>query len=173
MGTTQSNNNIDFNSKLYIVIDLYLKPKFEPKQNFNIDNLKTNVFLKKNLKDIIVNSLFDKYNRNVILYENNILLISKTDKDNIKYLEMNATVEFSEPIEKKAKLDIIPTSTPTFIYSSEILYNNFTNISIETLKMNILSELYNYVTNQYGIITSDITIIILQQTLNNIELYQK
>ena len=173
MGTTQSNNIIDFNNKLYIVIDLYIKPKFEQKQTFNIDNLKTNIFLKKNLKEIIVNSLFDKYNRNVILFDNNILLISKTDKDNIQYLEMNATIEFSEPLEQKVKLDIIPTSIPTFIYSNEILYNNFTNITIETLKMNILSELYNYVLNQYGIITPDITIIILQQTLNNIELYQK
>jgi len=153
MGTTQSNNIIDFNNKLYIVIDLYIKPKFEQKQTFNIDNLKTNIFLKKNLKEIIVNS--------------------KTDKDNIQYLEMNATIEFSEPLEQKVKLDIIPTSIPTFIYSNEILYNNFTNITIETLKMNILSELYNYVLNQYGIITPDITIIILQQTLNNIELYQK
>jgi hypothetical protein len=82
MGVTQSNNYIDFNKKLYIVIDLYLKPKYEQTRVFDIDKLKTDNILKKNIKDIIVNSLLKKYNHNVILLENNIIFVLKTDTNN-------------------------------------------------------------------------------------------
>jgi hypothetical protein len=173
MGANQSNNNIDFNKKIYIVIDLYLKPKFEENQSFDIENLKTNSFLKKNVKDIIVNSLINKYNRNVILLENNILLISKTDKNNIKYLEMNAAIEFSGLLEPNVKTCIIPTSTPTYINPNEFLFSSLPDVTIDIIKMNVLNRLYEYVSNKFGIITPDITLIIEHQTLYNIEIYQK
>jgi hypothetical protein len=173
MGTNQSNNNIDFNKKIYIVIDLYLKPKFGEKQTFDIENFKTNSFLKKNVKDIIVNSLINKYNRNVILLENNILLILKTDTNNIKYLEMNAALEFSGLIQPNVNTGIIPTSTPTYINPNDILFSSLPDITIDIIKMNILSQLHEYVSNKFGIITPDITLIMLHQTLYNIEIYQK
>lgn len=173
MGVTQSNNYIDFNKKLYIVIDLYLKPKYEQTRFFDIDKLKNDNILKKNIRDIIVNSLLKKYNYNVILLENNILFVLKTDINNIKYLEMNTSLEFDEIIEEKVKPDIIPTSTPTFIYPNQIIVNNSNNITKETIKLNILSNLYEYVSNKLSINTADITLIILYQTLYNIEIYQK
>ena len=173
MGVTQSSNNIEFNKSLYIVIDLYLQPKFEEKHRFDINNFKTNSFLKKKLKDIIVNSLINKYNCDVTLSENNIILVSKTDSNNIKYLEMNAIVEFSNITQTKSKPDIIPTSTPTYIYPNDIIYNNLHNVTIEILKMNVLRELYEYVSNKYEIFTPDITLIISHQTIYNIHMFQK
>jgi hypothetical protein len=127
MGANQSkddnNIDVDFNKKLYIVIDLYLKPKFEEIKNFDIDDYKTNKFIKKTVKDIIVNSLINKCNRSISLSEHNILLISKTDKDNIKYLEMNIMFEFSDLIESKPKIDIIQTPLSIYIHPNE-LFNN-------------------------------------------------
>ena len=157
MGNTQSNNIIDYNKKLFIVIDLYVKPKSDIK-NFNINNLKNNTFLKKNLIDIITNSLVNKLNYKILLTENNLLLISKKDKDDNEYLEINAVIEFNKPIVSN-------------IFDNYTENNNQSNI--EFVKMNILSEFYNYVSNKYGIIIPDITLIVLYNTLYNIDIYQK
>ncbi len=160
MGLTQSkqlNKIIDYDKKLFIVIDLYVKPKVDIK-NFNINSLKNNTFLKKNLIDIITNSLVNKLNYKISLTENNLLLISKKDKDNNEYLEINAIIEFSTPIVSN-------------IFNNHTENNNHSNI--EFVKMNILSELYNYVSNKYGIITPDITLIVLHNTLYKIYIYQK
>jgi hypothetical protein len=157
MGNTQSNKIIDYNKKLFIVIDLYVKPKSDIK-NFNINNLKNNTFLKKNLIDIITNSLVNKLNYKILLTENNLLLISKKDKDDNEYLEINAVIEFNKPIVSN-------------IFDNYTENNNQSNI--EFVKMNILSEFYNYVSNKYGIIIPDITLIVLYNTLYNIDIYQK
>ena len=176
MGTTQSQNNyniIDFNKKLYIVINLFLKPKYEETSNFDIDNLKTNSFLKKKLKDIIVKSFTNKFNCNITLYENNIILVSKSDNNNIKYLEMNAMIEFGNIVESKPKIDIVPTSVQTYIYPKEILNNSSNDVSIPIIKMAILHELHNYVIHKWPILTPDITLIILYETIYTIEIFQK
>jgi hypothetical protein len=158
MGNTQSSKIIDYNKKLFIVIDLYVKPKFDYIKNFNIDNYKSNIVLKKNLINIILKSLIDKINYRILLSENNLILISKKDKENNEYLELNAIIEFDQPI------------------FSKILNNvseNDIQSNIEFYKLNILSEFYNYVSYKYGIITPDITLIILYNTLYNINIYQK
>jgi hypothetical protein len=161
MGSSQSNQStkiIDYNKKLFIVIDLYVKPKFDYIKNFNIDNLKNNVVLKKNLINIIIKSLINKINYRISISENNLILINKKDNDNIEYLELNAIIEFGQPI------------------FSKILNNvseNKIESNIEFIKLNILNEFYNYVSNKYGLITQDITLIILYHTLYNINIYQK
>ena len=84
-----------------------------------------------------------------MLSENNLILICKKDKENNEYLELNAIIEFDQPI------------------LSKILNNvseNDIQSNIEFYKLNILSEFYNYVSNKYGIITQDITLIILYNT---------
>jgi hypothetical protein len=176
MGVNQSNdnnNNIDFNRKIYIVIDLYLKPKFEETKNFDIDDYKTNKFIKKAVKDIIVNSLINKCKRSISLSDHNILLISKTDENNIKYLEMDIMFEFNDLLESKPRIDIIPSALSAYINPNEILNNNSQDITLSIIKMSILSEFYKYVSHKNSIFTLDTTLIILHQTLHNIDIYQK
>jgi hypothetical protein len=178
MGVNQSkvknyNNNVDFNKKLYIVIDLYLKPKSEETKNFDIDDYKTNKFIKKVVKDIIVNSLINKCNRSISISEQNILLISKTDKHNKKYLEMNIMFEFSDVIHSKPTIDIIQSPLSVYIHPNELFNNNSQDITLSIIKMSILSEFNNYVSDNYSIITADANLIISYQTLHNIDIYQK
>jgi hypothetical protein len=174
MGVNQSNNiNVDFNKKLYIVIDLYLKPKFEEIKNFDIEHYKTNKFIKKIVKDVIVKALISKCNRNITLLEHNMILISKTDKNNIKYLEVNIMLEFSELIYTKPKIDVIQTSLPIYMNPNELINSNSQEITLSIIKMGIIGEFYNYISDNYGIITHESILIISQQTLHNIDIYQK
>lgn len=158
MGAIQSSSKedtgiIDFNKKMYVVIDLYFKSKIDNKK-LNFAELKTSVSLKKQLRDIIMNA-FLKENLSVSLSENNLLLISKVDKNNdrIEYLELNAVVEFSQTSKEE---------------------NRSIELKRQKLKLNILSELFAYTSNKYGIVVSpDTTVIILHNTLSEIEIYQK
>ena len=105
MGTTHSipsTKYIDLDKKIYLVIDLYLKPKDNYYKNFDINSLKTNAVFKKSLQDIIVSSLINRLNYSISLPENNLILISKKDKDNSIYLELNAILQFTE---KKTNTD--------------------------------------------------------------------
>lgn len=172
----RSKKIVDFKKKLYINIDLYLKPKFETNDkyhNYDIENLKLNSVLKKNLKDILLNAFTNKGNYNAIISENNILLISKIDKNHIKYLELNVVVEFIDYIEEKVNAEVIASPISSYINPNDILSKNTSNTNIEVMKLNVLSELFKYVSNQYGIIIPELTIVILANTLNNIHLYQK
>jgi hypothetical protein len=176
LASQRSNKIVDFKKKLYIDIDLYIKPKFDQNEkfrNYDIEKLKLNSVLKKNLKDILLNAFTNKGNYNALISENNILLISKIDKNNIKYLELNVVVEFVNYTEEKVNTEVIATPISTYISPNDILSQNTSNTNFEVMKLNVLSELFKYVSNQYGIIIPELTIVILANTLNNIHLYQK
>ena len=167
MGTTHSipsTKYIDLDKKIYLVIDLYLKPKDNYYKNFDINSLKTNAVFKKSLQDIIVSSLINRLNYSISLPENNLILISKKDKDNSIYLELNAILQFTE---KKTNTD---SSTLTNIQQSEIVSDK---ISIEQIKLYILNKFFELFQNQYGIITPEISVILLYKTLYSIDIYQK
>ena len=153
MGAFQSKEDtsiVDFNKKIYIVVDLYLKSKIDNKK-LNFDELKMSVTLKKYLRDILMNA-FSKENLSVSLNENNLLLISKIDKNNerTEHLELNAIVELNQK------------------------ENSTRELKIQKIKLNVLSEFYEYTSKKYGIVISpDTTVIILYNTLSEIDIYQK
>lgn len=141
-------NAIDFDKKLYIEIDIHLKSKYD--NELINDELKTNHFLKKHLKEIITNG-FVKANCDVSIHDCNLWLISKKDKNDIDCLELNAIAEFNG----KSK-------------------NISSDINMQTIKMHILSEFYTYTSKKYWImIGRDTGVIILYNTLYAIDLYQK
>lgn len=155
MGAIQSKeetNIIDFNKKLYIVVDLYLKSKTDTKK-LNFDELKTNVSLKGHLKDILIKA-FAKENCGIALSDNNLLLVSKNKKSkNSEHnqLELNAIVEITEKPKDESNA-----------------------LKLQKLKLRILSEFYEYTSSQYGIVISPhTTIVILYNTLSEIDVYQK
>lgn len=154
MGGIQSKEDtsiIDFNKKVYIVVDLYLKSKNDNKK-LNFDELKTNVSLKKHLKDILMTS-FAQEKTSVSLSDTNLFFVSKTNSERVEYLELNAIVEFNQP---------------------SINEPPFNALKIQKLKLHILSEFYTYTSNKYGIVISpDTTVVILYNTLNEIDIYQK
>jgi hypothetical protein len=141
-------NQIEFDKKLHIVIDIYLKPSCNGRI-INIDNLQTNDFLKRTLKEIIMKG-FTSAKCNVSILDNNVLLISKKDKTNISYLELNIIATFNE-------------------ISSNIL----SNLTIPKIRLNIFSEFYKYTSNSYEIVVErDMDVIILYNTLYAINIYQ-
>jgi hypothetical protein len=149
MGTTQSKSHKPNPQKIYIVIDLYLKSLFDVKMN--IDDLKTNDFLKKKLKVIILTALVTKGNYNVSLDDTNLWLVSKTDKNGVQYLELNAVADF---------------------YESNFceIYDNVKRM--KKMKLHILSEFYTYTSTQCNIvIPPDTTLVLLYNTLYNIAVY--
>lgn len=154
MGGIQSKedtSNIDFNKKLYIVVDVYLKSKNENNQ-LNFSELKTNVSLKKHLRDILMNAI-SKENLSASLSDNNLFLISKKNNDRSEYLELNAIVEFNQTSKDETSR---------------------CQLKIQKLKMNILSEFFEHTSNKYGIVVSpNTTVVILYNTLSEIDVYQK
>lgn len=149
MGTTHS--RCPFHEpkiqKLRIVINLYLKSEFDVK--LNLDYLKTNDSLKKNLRCIILTAL-SKGNYNVVMNDHNLWLVSKIDKNNIKYLELNADVELYE-------------CKPDDCKFSDSL------IKMINMKLCILREFFIYTSNQRNIIISpDTTLGLLHKTLYTI-----
>jgi len=150
--TSTPTKYIDLNKNTYIIIDLYVKPKNPSYKNFNINDLKTNEHLKKNLQNIIVSSLIDKFNYEVILTENNMLFTCKKDNDNEEYLEFNGIIQFIQQDKNTKPIGCI---------------------SKEEIKLFILNKLFDLFHNQYGIITPEITVLILYKTLYHIRVYQK
>jgi len=173
MGINQSNTNIDFEKKLYIVFDLYVTPKSANKPNYNIHSLKVDSSLKKHVKDIIISSIKRSNNYNVSITDSNLLLICKLDKNNISYFEVNSVIEFVDVIRNKGKTDVILSVMPGYIHPNQLLSYEQSNITTEMIKMNIINKLYSYISNKYGIITSDITVIISNETLQNLHIFQK
>ncbi len=156
--TSTPTKYIDLNKNTYIVIDLYLKPKNPNYKNFDLNHLKTNEPFKKNLQNIIVSALSNKLNYEVFLTDNNMLFTMKKDKDNDAYLELNAILQFGV---KDNKLNT----------SSSITDIGF--ISKEQMKLYVLNKLFELFHNQIGIITPEITVLILYKTLYHIDIFQK
>jgi len=175
MGATESvfENNIDFNKKLYIVIDLYMKQKCNYKNNFDIDNFKSNEMLKKNLKDIIISALYNKCKYNVKLSDNNVILVSKKDKDGVNYLELNAIIEFENFEIIKIEPKMMYTGMSTYNDPKYILKNDALNITTKMLKLLVLSEFFKCTSNEYSIIINNDILLILDKTINHIDVYQK
>ena len=165
--STQSDKFIDCKKKIYIVMDLYLKSKFNYEKNFDIDKLKTNSSLKNKIIDILVNSLIKNLSYKISIVDNNLIFITKIDENNIKYLEINTVLEFTKNNEKET--DTITNNIPTSIYKN----GNKEFISKEYIKLNIISEFFNYVNYKYEINIQYDNLIILYNTLYNIEIYQK
>ena len=153
MGSIQSKEDtsiIDFNKKTYIVVDVYLKSKND-NNKLNFDELKTNDTLKKHLRDILMNA-FAQENLLASLSDTNMFLIPKIDSDRTEYVELNAIVEFIQP-SKNEPLNVL---------------------KIQKLKLHILSEFFKYTSNKYGIVVSPYTtVVILYNTLSEIDIYQK
>jgi len=52
--------------------------------------------------------------------------------------------------------------------------NSTRELKIQKIKLNVLSEFYEYTSKKYGIVISpDTTVIILYNTLSEIDIYQK
>lgn len=175
MGATESlcDIEIDFKKKLFLVIDLYMKEKINFKSNFDIDKFKSNEMLKKNLKDIIVSALNDKGKYTVKLSDNNIILVSKKDKDGIKYLELNAIIEFENFEIRKIETKMMSTFVSGYIDPKYVIKSDSVNVTTKMLKLHILSEFLKFASNEYGIIIDNYILQILAKTVNYIDLYQK
>ena len=175
MGATESvfENYIDFNKKIFLVIDLYMKEKFNNNNNFDIYNFKSNNMLKTNLKDIIVSALNNKGKFTVKLSESNIILVCKKDNDGIKYLELNAIIDFENFEFKKIETKMMSTYMPAYIDPKYIINNDELNITTKTLKLLILSEFYKFTSTEYGIMIDNNILLILGKTINHIDVYQK
>jgi len=141
-----------FNKKMYIVIDFYFKSKIN--NSINLDVLKNNHELKTHVKDIIL-SAFNKVVCKAHISDTNLLFVLKR-KNNHDYLELNTVADLSSDVR-----------------NSE--YNKGPNdISIQGIKMAIVTELYTYMSKECGIVVSPTeTLVILYNTLYNVEVYQK
>lgn len=157
-------DRIDFDKRIYIVVDLYVSSKLENgfgsgssagsttlAKKINLDEIKTNAVLKMHIKDIIL-SAFAKAKCQVRVSENNILLILKS-KNNDDYLEMNTTV------------DVVPGPLSAGAYP---------DLTTQKIKLYILNELYAYTSNEYGVVISpNVTLVFVNNTLHSIDVYQK
>lgn len=141
-----------FNKKMYIVIDFYFKSKIN--NSINLDVLKNNHELKTHVKDIIL-SAFNKLVCKAHISDTNVLFVLKR-KNNHDYLELNTVADLSSDVR-----------------NSE--YNKSSNdISIQGIKMAIVTELYTYMSKECGIVVSPTeTLVILYNTLYNVDVYQK
>ena len=145
MGTRQSKPDNSKPEKIHIIMDLHFKMTFG---EMNIDDLKTNDCLKRKLRNIILTALVTKGNYNVELNDSNLWLVSKTDKNNTKYLELNAIVYFYE--------------------------SNLNEISddlrrIKKMKFHIVGEFYTYTSSKCNIdVSPNAALILLYNTLYNI-----
>ena len=141
-----------FNKKMYIVIDFYFKSKLN--NSINLDVLKNNHELKTHVKDIIL-SAFNKLVCKAHISDTNVLFVLKR-KNNHDYLELNTVADLSSDAR-----------------NSE--HNKSPNdISIQGIKMAIVTELYTYMSKECGIVVSPTeTLVILYNTLYNVEVYQK
>jgi hypothetical protein len=148
MGTTQSHFETQF--QICIAMDIYLKSEFD--DMLNLDVLKTNDCLKTKLKNIILTALITKGNHNVSIDDTDLWLVSKMDKSDIQYLELNAVVDFYE-----STLCEIPDNLRR----------------MKKMKLCIVSEFFTYTLNKLNIIISpDTTVVLLYNTLYNIAVYK-
>ena len=142
-----------FNKKMYIVIDFYFKSKIN--NSINLDVLKNNHELKTHVKDIILTA-FNKVTCKAHISDTNVLFVLKR-KNNHDYLELNTVADLSSNVR-----------------NSEYNKSPNDNSSIQGIKMAIVTELFTYTSKECGIVVSPTeTLVILYNTLYNVEVYQK
>ncbi len=151
---------VKFNKKLYIVIDFYFKSKIVDNINtntINLEALKNNNELKAYVKDIIL-SAFSNIACKAHISDTNIIFMLRS-KNNEDYLELNTVVDLS--------------SDPRNSNYNKKYMNPSNDITIQGIRMAIVSILFTHTSKQYGIVVSPTeTVVILYNTLYDIEVYQ-
>jgi hypothetical protein len=151
---------VKFNKKLYIVIDFYFKSKIVDNTNtntINLEALKNNNELKAYVKDIIL-SAFSNIACKAHISDTNIIFMLRS-KNNEDYLELNTVVDLS--------------SDPRNSDYNKKYMNPSTDITIQGIRMAIVSILFTHTSKQYGIVVSPTeTVVILYNTLYDIDVYQ-
>jgi hypothetical protein len=151
---------VKFNKKLYIVIDFYFKSKIVDNINtntINLEALKNNNELKAYVKDIIL-SAFSNIACKAHISDTNIIFMLRS-KNNEDYLELNTVVDLS--------------SDPRNSEYNKKYMNPSNDITIQGIRMAIVSILFTHTSKQYGIVVSPTeTVVILYNTLYDIDVYQ-
>ena len=151
---------VKLNKKLYIVIDFYFKSKIVDNTNtntINLEALKNNNELKAYVKDIIL-SAFSNIACKAHISDTNIIFMLRS-KNNEDYLELNTVVDLS--------------SDPRNSEYNKKYMNPSNDITIQGIRMAIVSILFTHTSKQYGIVVSPTeTVVILYNTLYDIDVYQ-
>jgi hypothetical protein len=123
----------------------------------NLEALKNNNELKAYVKDIIL-SAFSNIACKAHISDTNIIFMLRS-KNNEDYLELNTVVDLS--------------SDPRNSEYNKKYMNPSNDITIQGIRMAIVSILFTHTSKQYGIVVSPTeTVVILYNTLYDIDVYQ-
>jgi hypothetical protein len=173
MGNIYSTDNIDFNKKVYCIIDLYLIPKLSDTNNFNIYEYKEDIGLKNYIKDIIIRIIENKTKRKIFISQDNLLLVCKKDSNENKYLEVNVSIGFKS-VDESVKINYqlpIMSNTPTYIDTHQIIDSN--KINLFNISFTIRDAFYQDVINNVGILTSNKVLKLSTENILTVKLFQK